>query len=123
MSLLLAPKPPDIGDTDGFETSDIFQAKAVGERLATYAGILRDTRLWFSTRPLGSGKSDSPNSGRAAPSAGDTPSSLRLLETITSDDARSFPLFGHLLEARLTWLPWFASALEASLIETGRHPS
>jgi hypothetical protein len=34
MTTRLAPKPPEIGDLDGFDKHDLFQAKRMGERLA-----------------------------------------------------------------------------------------
>lgn len=57
MKLSLAPTPPVIGDTDGFDTSDIFQAKPVGERLANIVGDVEGHAAIVLDGPWGSGKS------------------------------------------------------------------
>lgn len=57
MKLSLVPAPPVIGDTDGFGTSDIFQAKPVGERLANIVGDVEGHAVIVLDGPWGSGKS------------------------------------------------------------------
>ena len=97
--LLLSPPPPDIGETDGFETSDIFEAKAVGEGLANILGDLADHAVIVLDGPWGSGKSVFARQWAGLlRHRGHTVVYFDAFEHDHLDDA-FFPLFGHLLEA------------------------
>ena len=53
----LAPPPPEIGHSDGFSKSDIFEAARAGERLANIVGDLASHSVIVLDGPWGSGKS------------------------------------------------------------------
>ena len=99
MKLLLAPTPPVIGDTDGFETSDIFQAKPVGERLANVVGEIAGHAVIVLDGPWGSGKSVFAKQWAGLlRQRGHAVVYFDAFEHDHLDDA-FFPLFGHLLQA------------------------
>lgn len=57
MPLRLAPEPPNIQPRDGFSTSDIFEAKAAGERLANVVADIEGDSVLLLDGPWGTGKS------------------------------------------------------------------
>ena len=57
MTFRLVPEPPEIGDTDGFSKSDIFEARESGERLANIVGEIEGPSAIVLDGPWGSGKS------------------------------------------------------------------
>ena len=117
MSLLLAPRPLDIGDTDGFEKSDIFQAKAAGERLANIVGDLAGHAVIVLDGPWGSGKSVFAKQWAGLlRQRGHAVVYFDAFEHDHLDDA-FFPLFGHLLAASDSRGSRFGR-VKASLIET-----
>ena len=52
----LAPKPPEIGDLDGFDKHDLFHAKRMGERLADIIGDLEGPAVIAIDGSWGTGK-------------------------------------------------------------------
>ena len=119
MTLKLAPTPPDIGDTDGFEASDIFQAKEVGERLANIVGDLSGHAVIVLDGPWGSGKSVFAKQWAGLlRQRGHAIAEFDAFEHDHLDDA-FFPLFGHLLEASDSDGPRLQES-KASLIQTAR---
>lgn len=117
MKLRLAPKPLDIGDSEGFETSDLFQAKAAGERLANIVGDLAGHAVIVLDGPWGSGKSVFAKQWAGLlRQRGHAVVEFDAFEHDHLDDA-FFPLFGHLLAASDSRGSRFAAA-GASLVET-----
>lgn len=115
--LLLAPKPLDIGDTDGFEKSDIFQAKAAGERLANIVGDLAGHAVIVLDGPWGSGKSVF--AGQWAGQLRQRGHAVVYFDAFEHDhlDDAFFPLLGHLLKASDSDGPRLQDS-KASLIQT-----
>ena len=56
MPLRLAPKPPEIGDLDGFDQHDLFHAKRLGERLADIIGDIEGHAVIAIDGSWGTGK-------------------------------------------------------------------
>lgn len=116
MKLSLVPTPPVIGDTDGFGTSDIFQAKSVGERLANIVGEVEGHAAIVLDGPWGSGKSVFAR--QWASLLRQRGHAVVYFDTFEHDhlDDAFFPLFGQLLEASDSGGSSFEGA-RASLIE------
>ncbi|MXW56388.1 MAG: hypothetical protein F4Z59_06895 [Gemmatimonadales bacterium] len=115
--LLLAPRPLDIGDTAGFEKSDIFQAKAPGERLANIVGDLAGHAVIVLDGPWGSGKSVFARQWAGLlRQRGHAVVYFDAFEHDHLDDA-FFPLFGHLLKASDSSGPRLKDS-KASLVRT-----
>ena len=116
MKLLLAPRPPVIGDADGFDTSDIFHAKGVGERLASIVGDVEGHAVIVLDGPWGSGKSVFAKQWASLlRQRGHAVVYFDAFEHDHLDDA-FFPLFGQLLDASDSGGSRFESA-RASLIK------
>ena len=118
MTFRLVPQPPEIGDTDGFSKSDIFDARESGERLANIVGEIKGPSTIVLDGPWGSGKSTFVKQWagllrqRAHPVV-----YFDAFEHDHLDDA-FFPLLGHLLQAHSTGEPAFRQRLQESLITT-----
>ena len=118
MTFRLVPEPPEIGDTDGFSKSDIFDARESGERLANIVGEIEGPSAIVLDGPWGSGKSTFVKQWagllrqRAHPVV-----YFDAFEHDHLDDA-FFPLLAHLLRAHSTGKPALRSGLQETLITT-----
>ena len=105
MPFRLVPEPPQIGDTDGFSKSDIFDARNSGERLANIVGDLEGHSAIVLDGPWGSGKSIFVKQWAGLlRQRGHPVVYFDAFEHDHLDDA-FFPLFGHLLRAHSSGTP------------------
>ena len=110
MSLRLIPEPPQIGSTDAFSTSDIFEARETGERLANIVANLEGHSVILFDGPWGTGKSVFVQQWAGLLRRRGHP--VVYFDAFAHDhlDDAFFPLLGQLLRARSTADPPLARA-------------
>ena len=115
MSLRLIPETPQIGDTDGFSESDIFEARETGERLANIVGNLEGHSVILLDGPWGTGKSVFVQQWAGLLRNRGHP--VVYFDAFAHDhlDDAFFPLFGQLLQAQSTGDPPLARARDMLL--------
>lgn len=115
--LRLAPPELSIGDHDGFDRHDLFQAKAAGERLASIVGDLVGHSVLIIDGPWGSGKSVFVKQWAGLLRQRGHP--VVYFDSFEHDHLADafFPLFAHLLQAHASE-PKPLQAHRANLVKT-----